>query len=139
MSFSPLKRRTLLGSGATVSCLAFIGLEIEPTSATSPAGSSPLTGVLVGWLVIAPDGGGQITLLQVDAESRPVRQIAVGAIQPTTSIAGAARQASTAVLRFAATSWQVLDTDCNCGWGRIEHRQSGRSIPFAIWTDFALI
>ncbi len=136
MSFPSLDRRTLLRSGATVGCLAFTGLGTEPASASSPAGAAPLTGALVGWLVVAPDGGGQVNLLQVDAQSHPVRQVAVEAIQSMTSIAGAARQASAAVLRYVATSWQVSATDCTCGWGRIEHRQSGRSVRFTIWTDF---
>jgi hypothetical protein len=137
MNFRPLDRRALLRGGATVGSLAFAGLGAELASAPPRAGSVPLTGTLVGWLAIAPDGSGQLTLVQIDAQSRPGPQVAVETIQPTTSIAGTARQASAAVVGTVASSWGVSAADCICEWGRIEHRQSGRSIPFMIWTDFA--
>jgi hypothetical protein len=136
MNFRPLDRRALLRGGATVGSLAFAGLGAELASASPRAGSVPLTGTLAGWLAIAPDGSGQLTLVQIDAQSRPGPQVAVETIQPTTSIAGTARQASAAVVGTVASSWGVSAADCNCEWGRIEHRQSGRSIPFMIWTDF---
>lgn len=137
MNFRPLDRRALLRGGATVGSLAFAGLGAELASAPPRAGLVPLTGTLVGWLAIAPDGSGQFTLVQIDAQSRPGPQVAVERIQPTTSIAGTARQASAAVVSTVASSWGVSAADCICEWGRIEHRQSGRSIPFMIWTDFA--
>ena len=135
MSIPPLDRRTLLRSGATIGCLAFVGW--APAGASPPAGRVSLTDAVVGWLVVSPNGGAQGKFFQVDAQFRPVRQLAVEAIQSMTSIADAALQASTAVVRIVATSWEVSAADCTCGWGRIEHRQSGRSIRFTIWTDFA--
>jgi hypothetical protein len=137
MNFRPLDRRALLRGGATVGCLAFAGLGVELASASQRAGSLPLTGSVAGWLAIAPDGSGQLTLVQMDAQSRPGPQVAVETIPPMTSIAGTARRASAAVVGIVASSWGVSAVDCICGWGRIEHCQSGRSISFTIWTDFA--
>jgi hypothetical protein len=84
MNFRPLDRRALLRGGAAVGSLAFAGLGEELASASPRAGSVPLTGTLAGWLAIAPDGSGQLTLLQIDAQSRPGRQVAVetGSAEP---------------------------------------------------------
>jgi hypothetical protein len=137
MSFRALDRRTLLRSGATVGCLAFAGFEAEFASASPRGGPKPLTGTLAGWLAIAPDGSGQLTLVQIDAQSRPGQQVAVTTIPSMTSIAGAARRASATVVGIVASSWGVSAADCICEGARIEHRQSGRAISFMIWTDFA--
>jgi hypothetical protein len=96
----------------------------------------PLTGTLVGWLAIAPDGSGQLRLVQIDAQSRLGQQVAVATIPPMTSIAGAARRASAGIVGIVASSWGVSAADCICELGQIEHRQSGRAISFMIWTDF---
>jgi hypothetical protein len=137
MNFRPLHRRALLRSGATVGCLALAGLGGEPASTSPRLSSVPLTGSLAGWLAIAPDGSGQLILVQIDAQSRPGQHVAVKIIPPMTSIASTARQASAAVVGIVASSWGVSSADCICEWGGIEHRQSGRSISFMIWTDFA--
>jgi hypothetical protein len=138
MNLRPLDRRTLLRGGATVGCLAFAGLGVERASTSQRAGSSlPLTGSVAGWLAIAPDGSGQLTLVQIDAQSRSWQQVAVETIPPMPSIAGMARRASVAVVGIIASSWGVSAADCFCEWGRIEHRQTGRSISSMIWTEFA--
>ncbi len=49
------------------------------------------------------------------------------------SRAGIARRASAILVTTVAVS----SADCTCAWSRIEHRDSGRSISFRIWTDFA--
>jgi hypothetical protein len=134
MSFPPLSRRTLLRSGTTAGCLAFTGAKLADASpGTAPL---PLTGPLAGWLVVTSEGGGQLTLFEIGAQSRPVRQVGVEIIPPLISVAAMARQASAAAVKVVAASWRVPAADCNCRWGRIEHRQSGRSIPFTTWTDF---
>jgi hypothetical protein len=142
MSLSPLYRRTLLQGGATIGCLAMTGLSTTPGLAAAGTVATeteraPLVGPLVGWLVIQPDGGGRIDLVELDAESRPARQVASETIMPATSLAAAARQARLAAIRTVAAFWQVPAGDCTCGWGRIGHTQSNRTIPFSIWTDFA--
>jgi hypothetical protein len=136
MSLSPLYRRALLQGGATVGCLAFVGLPGTSAVAATTPGAEPLAGALVGWLVIAPDGGGRIRLVEMDADSNPVRQVSEETIAPSAALAGVARQASAAAVRAAAASWQVPEAACTCAQGRIDHRQSGRTIPFTIWTDF---
>jgi len=142
MIFSPLYRRTLLQGGATIGCLAMAGLPATSGLAAlatdgRATDGAPLAGPLVGWVVIRADGGGRIDLVELDAESRPARQVATETIAPATSLAAAARQARTATIRTVAASWRVPEGDCACGWGRIDHAASGRTIPFTIWTDFA--
>ena len=118
MNFRPLDRRALLRGGATVGCLAFAGLGVERASTSQRAGSSlPLTGSVAGWLAIAPDGSGQLTLVQIDAQSRSWQQVAVETMPPTTSIAGTARQATAAVVGIVASSWGVSAADCNLRMG----------------------
>ena len=134
MSLPTLGRRTLMRSGATVGCLTFIGL--GSVQAPLPPGD-PLTGALIGWLTLRPDGGGLLSVVQTDAQSRPIRQVATEAIDPMGSIDKIARRASAILVRTVADSWQVSSADCTCAWGRIEHRHSGQLIPFRIWTDFA--
>ena len=137
MTFPLLERRMLLRGGVAVAGgLAFAGLSLDPAAASLPAGAAAVKGALVGWLVVAPDGGGQIRLVELDALSRPARYLATETIAPATSLAGASRQAGVAAVRCAAGVWNVPVEECVCGWGRIEHRLSGRSVPFSIWTDF---
>jgi hypothetical protein len=137
MSLPPLDRRTLMRSGATIGCcLTFIGLGGQaPALALPPA--NPLTGALIGWLTLRPDGAGLLNIVQTDDQSRPIRQVATETIESMGSIDRLARRASAVLVTTAADSWQVSSADCTCAWSRIEHRDSGRSIPFRIWTDFA--
>jgi len=137
MTSFALSRRTLLQGGATIGCLAMAGLPATPGLAAPATDEAPLAGPLVGWVVIQPDGGGRIDLVELDTESRPTRHVATEALMPATSLAAAARQARTAVIRTVAASWQVPAEACTCEWGRIGHAASGRTIPFTIWTDFA--
>ncbi|PPQ33422.1 hypothetical protein [Rhodopila globiformis] len=135
MTPSALHRRTLLRGGATFGCLAFAGLPAAPGQAATE--TAPLTGVLAGWLVIQPDGGGRFDLMALDAEQRPARLVASETIKPAASVAAAAREAQMAAVWTVAASWHVAARDCACGWGRIDHLPSGRTIPFTLWTDFA--
>jgi hypothetical protein len=88
-------------------------------------------------LTLRPDGGGLLNVVQIDAQSRLIRQVATEAIKPMGSIDKIARRASAILVTTVADSWQVSSADCTCAWGRIEHRHSGQLIPFRIWTDFA--
>jgi hypothetical protein len=137
MSFPPLDRRALLRSGATAACFTFTGLGTLQADASPGATVVPMTRPLAGWLRVTSEGGGHLTLMEVDAQSRPARELAVETIPALTSIADTARHASAAIVRIVAESWQVSASDCTCRLGRIEHSRSGRSVPFAIWTDFA--
>jgi hypothetical protein len=137
MSFLPLDRRTLLRSGATAACFGFAGMGVIPAGASQGASSAPLIQPLAGWLLVTSEGEGRLTLMEVDAQARPARLLAFETIPVLTSIAGTARHASAAVVKIVAQSWKVSAADCTCRFGRIEHYQTGRSVPFAIWTDFA--
>ena len=95
----PLDRRTLMRAGAAFGSVALVGSVIAPALAAAPAAELPLPGGVIGWLVIEADGGGQVTVVQLDAQSRPVRHLAQEAIQSGASVAGAARQATAAVVR----------------------------------------
>ena len=138
MRHPTLDRRTLMGAaGATFACVAFSGPEIARAGISGEAGTEPLTGALVGWLVIQPDGAGHLNLVEFDTQSGSARQVAAEVIRHAPSLAIAAQRASDAAISVVARSWMVQPTDCSCEWGRIEHLQSKRSIPFKIWTDFA--
>ena len=138
MSLPRLGRRTLMRSGATVGCcLTFIGLGSVQVPATALPPGDPLTGALIGWLTLRPDGGGLLNVVQTDAQSRPIRQVATEAIEPMGSIDKITRRASAIVVTTVANSWQVSSADCTCAWGRIEHRHSGKLISFGMWIDFA--
>jgi hypothetical protein len=137
VTFSPLDRRTLLRGGATAACFSLTGLGTLAADASPDTFPSPLTQPLAGWLVVAPAGGGHFTLTELDAQSGPARVLAVQTIPAQTSVAATARQASAAIVKIVAESWQVSAADCTCGQRRIEHRPSGRSVPFAMWTDFS--
>ena len=133
-----LERRAVLRGGAMiVGGLAVTGLPSRPAAASSQVDAPPLTGALAGWLVLRSDGAGHIDLVQLDEQSRPMQKVATETILPMTSVAAAARQANAVAMKVVAASWNVSVHECTCVWGRIEHRTSGRSISFNIWTDFA--
>ena len=136
MSLPPLNRRTLMRSGATVGCLAFMGLGGVEAPASARPSALPLTAI-VGWLTVRSDGSGVMHIVQTDAQSHPARKVATELIDPTSSVATTARRAGAILLAIVAQSWAVSPTDCTCSGSRIEHRPSGRSIPFRIWADFA--
>jgi hypothetical protein len=134
----PLDRRALMRlSVAFGSSVALVGSGAASATAASPTTEVPLTGAVLGWLAIGPDGGGRISVLEVSANAREPREMALEAVVPGTSLAASARQATGAVTRAVAAAWKVSPGDCVCNWGRIDHPASGRSIPFKIWTDFA--
>ncbi len=132
-----LDRRTLMRAAATFGCVALSGVGTAAAGVPTVAAASPLTGALIGWLVIQPDGAGRLSLVETDHQSGSVRLVAADVIGPASSLEIAARQATTAAVEFVAESWGVQPSDCSCPWGRIEHLPSKQSIPFQIWTDFA--
>lgn len=52
MSYHCVDRRTLIRAGASFGCIAFSGLGIGSIGVSAAGGTLPLTGALVGWLVI---------------------------------------------------------------------------------------
>ncbi len=137
MSLPQLDRRTLIRGGATIGCcLTSIGMGTRHEASSVLALGVPLTGALIGWLNVRPDGSGLIDIVQTDGQWRAVRPVATETIAPMGSIERMARRASAVLSETVARSWQLPVVDCTIAWSRIEHRPSGRSIPFRIWTDF---
>ena len=109
----------------------------RPGARLGASARRPAHGALIGWLTLRLDGAGLLNVVQTDDQSRPIRQVATEAIEPMGSIGRIARRASAILVTTVADSWQVSSADCTCAGSGIEHRDSGRSIPFKIWTDFA--
>jgi hypothetical protein len=139
MSLPTLHRRTIVKGGAFYAgALAFAGVsaQAQPTSVQAQAGRVAFNGPLVGWLVISPDGGSRLTVFEVDARSAPMRQLMTVTGGPATSVAGAVRDANSAVLKTVASLWKVSAEDCTLVHSGIRHRDRGKIVPFSIWTDF---
>ena len=82
MSHHCVDRRTLIRAGASFGCIAFSGLGIGSIGVSAAGGTLPLTGALVGWLVIQPDGAGQLNLVEIDTQSASARQVAAERLRP---------------------------------------------------------
>ncbi len=137
MSLSLLHRRALLQSGVTVAgCLALAGLRPVTALGAPRVSSVPVTGNVIGWLVIGRAGGGELTIVQIDLLGHPERLIETITVPALTSVAAFARHAHAATVKAIATSWQMPATECVSQSGRIECSRLGRSVRFALWTDF---
>lgn len=138
MNLPTLHRRTMVKGGAVFAgALALTGRSAQARAAAEQAGPAGIDGPLVGWLVISPDGGSRLTLLEVDARPTPVREVAAVEGGPATSVAGAVREAHIAALKTVASLWDVSATDCALVHGGIRNARTGQVVPFSIWTDFA--
>jgi hypothetical protein len=65
-----------------------------------------------------------------------VRQLTTVAGGSATSVAGAIRNANNEVLKTVASFWNVSSKGCTLVHSGIRHRDSGKIVPFSIWTDF---
>ncbi len=137
-----LNRRTVLQSGALAAgAFAFGGALWSNPATAGPAGPAvaeaapPITGKLVGWLIIEPEKGASLRLADVN-EAREAREIASVTLQAA-SVMAASAEANARAVAAAARSWRVPPADCAIGHGRIVHPASGRSVPYAVWIDFA--
>jgi hypothetical protein len=142
-----LPRRVVLQSGAALAvpmALALDGLSPESSQAPSgPAGHSeeqPLSGVLAGWLVVEADHGATVRFVQLDAASRPLRDIAAHDLtlaEMGVSLNQLCRRAHELALDVVARSWGVSASDCSIGPGRIEHAGRGQVVGYTLWVDMA--
>ena len=133
-----LHRRTVLQSGAfAAGAFAFGGLWTDSASAAPvvPEAVSPITGRLVGWLVVDAEREASLRLAELHA-ARPAREIASVTL-PAASVAALGAEANARAVAAAACSWDVPPADCALGRGCIVHPASGRSVPYAVWVDFA--
>ena len=137
-----LNRRAVLQSGALAAGSWALGgaLRADPARASAASGvaetAPPITGGLVAWLVIDAGRGASLRLAELDATRRPVREIATATF-PAASVTAACGEANARVIAATARSWQVASSECGIGHGRILHPASGRSVPYAVWIDFA--
>jgi hypothetical protein len=139
MNLPTVHRRTIIKGGAIYAgALAFAGgsAKAHLASAQEQAGASAFNGPLVGWLVISPDGGSRLSIFEIDARSAPVRQLTTVAGGSAASVAGAVRDANNEVLKTVASLWNVSAENCTLVHSGIRHRDSGKVMPFSIWTDF---
>lgn len=144
MTIAPLPRRTLLQSGAAFAGpLALAGMWPSPSRAApavAEAAQVPLSGTLAGWVAVEPDRGPTIRLVQLDAASRPVREVAaaeLGSAEAGTSLQAICRRAHAMALETVARSWGVPASECIAGSGRIAHEGRGRAVGYALWVDVA--
>ena len=144
MTIAPLPRRTLLQSGAALAGpLALAG--VWPRSsyaapAAAEAAEPPVSGTLAGWVVIEPDHGATVRLVQLDAASRPVRQVAAADLtlaNSGTSLQQVCHRAHAMALEAVARSWGVPPAECIAGRGRIVHATRQRSVGYTLWVDIA--
>jgi hypothetical protein len=76
-----------------------------------------------------------LRLVELDARHQS-REIAAVEL-PASSVTAAGAEANAWAVAAVAHSWQVSPADCAIGRGRIVHPASGRSVPYAVWIDFA--
>jgi hypothetical protein len=134
-----LHRRTVLQSGAfAAGAFAFGGGLWNGAASAAPVApdmAPPITGRLVAWLVIDAEREASLRLAELDA-ARPTREIASVTL-PASSVMALSAEANARAVTAAARSWQVPPADCAIGHGCIVHPGSGRSVPYAVWIDFA--
>ena len=144
MTIAPLPRRLLLQSGAALAGpLALAGIwpqSIRAAPGAAGVEDAPLSGMLAGWLVIEPDHGAAVRLVQLDEASRPVRQIAaadVALAEVGTPLQQLCQRAHAVALEAVARSWSVPAAECAVSRGRIAHEGRGQAIGYTLWVDVA--
>ena len=143
MTTTRLARRALLQSGAMLAGpLALAGVWPQPVNAASAPGEtsgSPLTGTLAGWVMVEPDRGAAVRLVQLDAEARPIRQVAADLTlsAPDASLRQLGQRAHAMALEAVARSWRVPKAECVASHGRIAHAGTGREVGYTLWVDIA--
>ncbi len=138
MRLDPINRRTLLTAGGVAAGGLVLGLRARAEAATlvPPTPEAPLAGPMLAWVVLDLDRGGRVRLLEMDRRSQPVRALATEEL-PLLSPIAAARRAHDLAMRTVAASWGVPREGCVIEAHRVAHNASGRSIGYAVWTDFA--
>ena len=141
MTISPLPRRTMLQAGAAVAVPLLAGFWPSPSEAAPGVSESavpPVSGMLAGWVVVEPDHGAAVRLMQLDAASKPVRQIAgadLSLAETGASLQQVCQRAHEMTLEAVARSWGVPMAECVVSQGRIAHEGRGQSVRYTLWTD----
>lgn len=127
-------RRVVLRVGLLASA-AFACLPASAISAAPAFDDSELGGAVLAWMTLV-GGEAHLRLLALGPGAQMVAQISEEKFA-FASLAEAARRADEASRRVAAARWAVPAAQCATKCGRIVDTTTGRSLPVAIWTDFA--
>jgi hypothetical protein len=144
MTIAPLPRRTLLQSGAALAGPLALGATWPRSSHAAPVtaepADAPLSGMLAAWVVVEPDRGATVRLVQLDAASRPVRQVAAADLTHPASGASlqqVCQRAHAMAMEAVARSWGVPAGECVASRGRIVHEGRQCSVGYTLWVDVA--
>ena len=144
MTIAPLPRRTPLQSGAALAApLALAGVWRRSSRAAPVAAEAaelPVSGTLAAWVVVEPDRGATIRLVQLDAASQPVWQVAAADLtlaDPGASLQQVSQRANEMAVKAVAWSWGVPAAECNAGPGRIAHAAGQHLVGYVRWLDLA--
>lgn len=144
MTISPMPRRTLLQTGAVLAGpLAFAGAwprSSHAAPAAAEAAEPPVSGMLAGWVVVEPDRGATVRLVQLDAASRPVRQVAAADLtlaDAGVSLQQVCQRAHEMAVEAVARSWGVPTAECIASQGRIAHEGRQQAVGYTLWVDIA--
>jgi len=99
-----------------------------------------VSGTLAGWVVVEPDHGATVRLVQLDAASRPVRQIAASRLtlaETGASFQQVCQHGHELIVDMVAHSWSVPAAECLVSRGRIAHDGTGHSVGYTFWADVA--
>jgi hypothetical protein len=134
----------LLQSGAVLAGPIALARIWPRSSHAAPIAAEPITplsGTLAGWVVVEPDRGATARLFQLDAASRPIRQVAAADLPLAGSGASLQRvcqRAHEIALETVARSWDVPTAECIAGHGRIVHAARQHSVRYILWVDVAV-
>ena len=143
MIIAPMHRRTLLQSGAALAGPLALGVWPRPSHAApvaAEAAAPPVSGTLAAWVVVEPDRGATVRLVQLDAASRPARQVAAADLtlaNSGTSLQQVCQRAHAMALEAVARSWGVPTAECIASRGRIAHEGRGQAVGYTLWVDVA--
>ena len=130
-----LDRRSLLWSGAAAAGVAaFPGWKMPPEA--SGVRSKLQASAVLARLVVGKDGGSHTEVVEFDRSLTPLLVTRLASFPPL-SLAAAARRSRDEAMGWVAHAWDVPPAQCAWNGRLIKHDPSGRSLPAALWTDFA--
>ncbi|MDQ2805170.1 MAG: hypothetical protein M3Y41_21770 [Pseudomonadota bacterium] len=134
-----MNRRTILQSGALAAGSAATGgvwSGAARASVRTEAAGEPITGRLVACLSIASAGGATARVVELDAASQPVRDVAHREFAAN-SVTAAHAETDALALDAAARSWGVPAQACRIGPGQIALVDGSRAVSYVVWTEVA--
>lgn len=132
-----VSRRTVIASGA-MGALALKAGWPRAAQAAASAPVQPAKGAVALWTQVDFDRGATFRLAQLDAASRPTRELANATLTADriTSMMQLYVAAQAFAVAAVANSWGVPVDDCRIEERTIKHSSSGQSVHYLAWTDF---